>query len=197
MPWMTRRTFFSSLPAAVSGAVIAGCAKSGGWTGTDVWGHLPPLRFAMNRANDGKLVTASDYHGKVVLLYFGYTSCPDICPVTLANLSTVIRMQGSRADRAAALFVTVDPERDTLDVLKKYVSSFGPQTVGLRGTADQLAALARRYRVAYSVRAGEVVHSEIVYVFDAAGVARLLFEQVSSASADLAGFARDIDRIIG
>ena len=105
----------------------------------------------MLRANDGKPVTAADYRGKIVLLYFGYTNCPDVCPLTLANLSQSLRRLGKDAKQVRVLFVTVDPDRDTAPILKAYVNAFSPEMDGLRGTDNAIAILARRYRVAYSV----------------------------------------------
>ncbi len=105
----------------------------------------------MTDAMTGQKVTAADFRGKVVLLYFGYTQCPDFCPTTLTNLTHVLDRLGARAKDVRVLFVTVDPNRDTLPVLKQYAAAFGPQVVGLRGTPDELANLARRYRVGYSV----------------------------------------------
>ena len=102
-----------------------------------------------------KTTTAADYKGKVVLLYFGYTYCPDVCPTTLFNIAQMLKTMGKRADDVRVLFVTVDPNRDTLPVLKQYTEAFAPQVVGSRGTPDQLAALAKRYRVAYSVELKE------------------------------------------
>ena len=198
----TRRVALAALISAISAALLAGCDQSGGRVGSDVSGSLPPLAFSMTRAADGKAVTAADYLGKVVLLYFGYTFCPDVCPATLLNLSMALRKLGRRRESVRVLFVTVDPGRDTLEALRQYASSFAPEVVGLRGTADQIAALARRYRVAYSVKPSpnpadyEVVHGAAVYVFDASGAARLLFEGASSQKAELGGFARDIGRLV-
>lgn len=202
-PAMARRTFVAALTIGGAAALLAGCERSPGWAGTDVSGSLPPLAFSMTRASDGREATAKDYLGKVVLLYFGYTFCPDVCPTTLLNLSLVLKKLGRRADRVRILFVTVDPNRDALDVLEQYSRAFAPEVVGLRGTADQIAALARRYRVAYSVTPSPnpadyvVTHSAAVYVFDAGGGARLLFEGLSAPNADLTGFAGDLDRLIG
>jgi protein SCO1/2 len=173
------------------------------WHSTELAGTLPALDFAMTRASDGAEVTPADYRGKVVLLYFGYTFCPDECPTTLLNLTMVLKKLGPLADGVRVLFVTVDPDRDTPDVLRRYTNSFAPQTVGLRGTADQLAALARRYRVAYSVqpatadRSYEVTHSSAVYVFDRDGNIRLLFSGLTTAEPDLDGLADDLRALIG
>lgn len=152
----------------------------------------------MTRASDGKEVSATDCRGKVVLLYFGYTFCPDVCPTTLLNLTMILKKLGPLADNVRVLFVTVDPDRDTLDILKQYASSFAPQTVGLRGTADQLAALAKRYRVAYSVERAtkEVTHSSAVYVFDRNGSIRLLMSELDTATPDVDDCAENLRKLI-
>jgi protein SCO1 len=166
--------------------------------GTDVTGALPALSFTMTRASDGKLVTASDYKGKIVLLYFGYTFCPDVCPTTLLNLSLMLKKLGPLADRVRILFVTVDPQQDTLAVLKQYTGAFAPQTVGLRGTPDQLAELAKRYRVAYSAEPAtkdhpySVTHSSAVYVFNRAGDIKLLFSGLATSQPDVDAYTDDL-----
>jgi protein SCO1 len=164
--------------AAVAALFAASCSKPGGDGHiTDVTGALPALDFSMTRVNDGRAVTAADYRGKVALLYFGYTHCPDVCPTTLSNLAEVLQKLGPRADGARVLFVTVDPDRDTPAVMKKYVGAFGPGIDGLAGTPDQLVALTRRYRVAFSVTKGppyDVMHSNTVFVFAPDGRARLV-----------------------
>ncbi len=198
-----RRAFLAVMTAGLPVALLAGCEKPRRWTGADISGSLPPLAFTLTRAADGKTVTAADFLGKVVALYFGYTSCPDVCPATLANLSATLGKLGKGADEVRVLFVTVDPGRDTLGLLRRFVASFGPQFVGLRGTPDEIGALARRYRVAYSVRPSpdpdkyEVDHSAAVYVFDTKGNARLLFAGAFSTDANVAGFASDLGRLTG
>src|SRR5579864_606511 len=105
-----------------------GCANNKHpWRNTDISGSLPKLSFDMVRARDGKAVTSTDYRGKVVLLYFGYTYCPDACPTTLANISQALRLLGPKASTVRVLFVTVDPNRDTLSVLRQYEQAFAPQ----------------------------------------------------------------------
>jgi len=191
-----RRNFM--LAAATATALAAGSAQA--WNSTDVSGALPPLQFTMTRAADGKRVTAADYRGKIVLLYFGYTSCPDVCPTTLLNASTMLKSLGARADAVRVLFVTVDPDRDTLAVMKDYAGSFAPQVVGLRGTPDELAALAKRYRVAYSVKkvgdSFEVTHGTAVYVFDRDGAIKLLFTDLETPGAKLAAMTADLAAMI-
>ena len=129
---------------------------------------------------NGKRVTAADFRGKVVLLYFGYTLCPDFCPTTLAKHCATCCTSSVRRPTASAYCSSPSiPIEISLATLKHYAALFAPQVVGLRGTPDQLADLARRYRVAYSVTPAsnghpyEVTHSSIVYVFDEAGQARL------------------------
>ena len=129
--------------------LLVGCSKPS-WHMTDITNGMPRLSFHMTA--DGKPVTAQDFRGKVVALYFGYSHCPDVCPATLANLTDMAGKVNSPDLRI--LFVTVDPDRDTDTVLADYAKAFSPQVMGLRGTANELADLARRYRVAYTVTKG-------------------------------------------
>jgi protein SCO1/2 len=199
----TRRALLGAMIGGLAVPAVARAGRDesqGSDQNIDVSDSSPDLDFAMTRARDGKLVTAADYRGDVVLLYFGYTFCPDVCPLTLTNVAAVLTRLGPLADHVRVLFVTVDPNRDTLPVLKQYVSAFGPQFVGLRGTPDQLAALARRYRIAYSVTSSngryEVTHSSAIYAFDASGAARLLIPSLASSTPDIAGTAADLRRLI-
>ncbi len=158
---------------------------------TDISGAMPRLDFRMTA--DGKPVSAQDFRSKVVALYFGYTHCPDVCPATLANLTDMLGKVNSPDVRV--LFVTVDPDRDTDTVLADYAKAFSPQVVGLRGNANQLAALARTYRVAYTVNKGppyEVMHSNAVFFFDRDGRARL----VTTDTSDAAAMAEDVKRLL-
>jgi protein SCO1/2 len=174
---------------------LAGCGPDKPWHATDITGAMPRLEFAMTRAGDGAQVSAGDYLGRVTILYFGYTNCPDICPTTLANLSDMLRQLGRDADKVRVLFVTVDPNRDTLPILKKYAAAFAPQIDGLRGSDNALADLARRYRIAYSVKTQpryEVMHSSAVFFFDAASRARL----VTLSTDDTAALTEDVKRLL-
>jgi len=179
-------------------SLMFACAPPQQGTMTDITGVMPPLEFVMTRANDSKPVTASDYRGKVVILYFGYTHCPDICPTTLANLASVLKALGPKADNVRVLFVSVDPNRDTAPVLKQYVQAFAPQIDGLTGTPDEIAMLARRYRVTYQVTPAspgqdyEVMHSDSIFFFDPAGHARY----VTTSSDDTTAIAGDVSALI-
>src|SRR5258708_27681342 len=104
------------------------------------------LRFALTRASDGAPVDAAAYRGRVVLLYFGYTHCPDLCPATLANLADAIAKLGARADGVRVLFVSVDPKRDTAAALAAYVRAFSAEIQGFRRHDDELAEVARGCR---------------------------------------------------
>ncbi len=156
------------------------------WELTDIRGHMPDLRFHLLNDRD-QPVTGASYRGKTVLLYFGYTHCPDVCPTTLAHLSVVMQNLGAAAKDVRVLFVSVDPKRDTPAVLHAYVDAFDPQQfVGLTGTPQQIARVAKRYRVAYSYgkpdAAGNYVvnHSAAIFIFDDRGRARLLATQQST-----------------
>ena len=165
---------------------LAACSRAPSpWALTDVRGHLPDLRFHLID-DRGQPVSGARYRGQVAVLYFGYTHCPDVCPTTLAHLTVVLQNLGPLADRVRVLFVSVDPRRDTPAVLREYVHAFGPHIVGLTGTPDEIARVAKRYRVAYSYGRPDaqgnytVNHSAALFVFDAQGRARLLGTQQST-----------------
>src|SRR5690554_1204574 len=155
-----------------------------------VRGFLPDLRFKLDGAN-GKTYTEKDFRGKTVMLFFGYASCPDICPTTMAQLSQVMEKLGPKADKARIVFISVDPHRDTADVLQAYVNIFDSNAIGLTGSEKQIADVARRYRVAYQIEKPrdddpnnyEVAHSRGVYIFDKTGRARILAADSESVEA--------------
>ncbi|WP_049623522.1 SCO family protein [Frateuria defendens] len=160
--------------------LLAACQREAApWRLIDIGGHMPDLDFALTD-DQGKAATGADYRGKVVLLYFGYTHCPDVCPLTLAQLHVTMQRLGPLADGARILFVSVDPARDTPPVMHAYVSAFDPRAVGLTGTPRAIEALSKRYRSAFTREPDqgegryEVSHSSAIYVFDRAGKARLI-----------------------
>ena len=167
-------------------ALLAACTGHSLYALKSVSGLVPSLEFQLTN-QDGQAVTAADYRHDVVLLYFGYTQCPDECPTTLTTLANALHTLGPRASQVRVLFVSVDPDRDTTAVLKRYVSHFGPQFVGLRGGQAELAALSKRYRIAYhyekpdSYGNYEVDHSSAIFVFDGRGRARLLGQSDNTA----------------
>jgi protein SCO1/2 len=190
--------FINHLFAMALGVAVVACGRATQSDTTDISGVMPALSFSMVRANDGMAVNAADYRGKVTLLYLGYTHCPDECPTTLANLGIALKRLGVSAKDVRVLFVTVDPARDTLPVLKKYVNAFAPQIDGLRGSENQIAVLARRYRVLYAVTpAGpghdyQVMHADSLFLFDKAGRARF----VTMSTQDTAALAARIRSLL-
>ena len=165
-------------------------------------GAAPSLSFRMQATPDGRIVTQADFQGVVTMLYFGYTFCPDVCPLTLQNALSAVTKMGGLAQQVRLLFVTVDPARDTTEVLAGYTKAFGPEVVGLRGDADALERLTRRYRIAWSVtpsedpRQYEVTHSAAVYVFDRQLNARFLVPSMASQKPDINGLAVDLARLV-
>jgi protein SCO1/2 len=123
---------------------------------------------------DGQPFSDQDLKGKTFLVFFGFTHCPDVCPTTLFDMSEIMRNLGAEADRTAALFISVDPERDTAEAMKDYMSSFDPHVRGLTGNAEALAAVAKAYRVYYKkvpLDCGDYTmdHTAIVYLMDKEG----------------------------
>lgn len=147
---------------------------------------------------DGRMRTLADWKGKVVVVFFGYTQCPDFCPATLAELAQVKKALGAAGERVQVVFVTVDPERDTPQILKAYVANFGPDVVGLRGSAEQTAAVAQEFKVFYAKVPGKTPgsysmdHSAASFVFDTQGQARLYVPY----GADQKAFAADLQQLV-
>lgn len=192
LQWIWR---FALLLALVE---LTACTRSGPpFQLQNITGLMPQLEFRLND-QDNQVVSAENFRGEVVLLYFGYTQCPDACPATLAMLRQALRTLGPGAAGVRVLFVSVDPQRDTAAVLKRYVGYFGPQFVGLRGDDTALNALTRRYRVAYHREKPDahgyyaVDHSSAVFIFDRTGDARLLAGSTSGAAA----IAADLRRLL-
>ena len=152
------------------------------WSLYDVSGHLPNLEFSLKGVGN-QTVTEASLKNKTVLIFFGYASCPDICPTTMAQLTEVLAKLGDEAKDVRILFISVDPHRDTPDILQAYVDAFNKNAIGLTGNEKEVAALAKRYRVAYQIEKPkrgdnadiyDVTHSRGVFIFDRFGKARLL-----------------------
>lgn len=200
---LTRRRFGVLLGSAVALPLAPAFAAELS-PGINVQGQLPNLAFTMTRSSDGKLVSAANYRNRVVVLYFGFTRCPDTCPLTMQNVARALDQMGPLADRMRVLFVTVDLAYDTLPRLKTYLTNFGkpPEIDGLRGTSDQLAALAKRYGVAYQAPTGpmapdpasKISHSSAVYLFDAQGHVQQILGRLGAANADIAATATDLEQ---
>jgi len=181
--------------------LLVGCSeRSPEWNLYDVKGHLPDLSFELQAAGDTTF-TEKDLEGKTVLMFFGYASCPDICPTTMAQLSQIVTNLGDNGQDVRIVFVSVDPHRDTPDVLQEYVNAFNPNAIGLTGNVPTIARLAKKYRIAYQIekpKPGDdadiynVTHSQGIYIFDNRGQARLL----ASDSEDTAAFTADVQKLI-
>ncbi|HQT64183.1 MAG: electron transporter SenC [Acidocella sp. 20-57-95] len=191
-----------SLLAAAALFLLTACHKDLSEQDVSIQGLVPPLAISMQDVTTDKPVTAADFQGKVTLLYFGYTNCPDVCPFTLANIDRILHQIGPQASKVTVLFVTVDPDRDTPASLAQYTALFGPNVQGLRGTPDELYSLARRYRVVFSVTkatantAYQVTHSAAVYVFNAKGKAQFIISGLDTNKPDLTGIAADLSDVI-
>ncbi|MBS0326507.1 MAG: SCO family protein [Proteobacteria bacterium] len=179
--------------------IVAGCAKEGPkFDASDITGASFGGDFALQDPQ-GRTRTLEDFRGKVVVMFFGYTNCPDVCPATLASLAQAMKELGSRADRVQVLFVTVDPARDTPALLAKYVPAFDPRFVGLRGDDAATAKVAKEFRVLYNKVPGAtpgsytVDHSAGSYVFDPKG--RLRLYVANGQGPDV--FAHDIGLLLG
>ncbi|WP_124553617.1 SCO family protein [Methylophilus methylotrophus] len=152
--------------------------SSASFIGTDLTGTQfgKPLSLT---DHTGKLRSMNDFKGKVVVLFFGYTHCPDVCPTTMSDLKQTMKLLGDKADDVQVLFVTVDPERDTQEVLAQFVPGFDPRFIGLRGTVEEVAANLSEYKV-YAAKVSEpgksgytMDHSAGLYVFDKTGAPRI------------------------
>lgn len=191
----------ASLPGRDSHASSTDSTHAAGADSTihPIRGFLPDLNFELAAAG-GKTVTEEDFDGKIVMMFFGYASCPDICPTTMAQLSQVVATLGpDAADKVRIVFISVDPHRDTPEILQAYVDAFDSNAIGLTGTERQISRLARRYRVAYQIQeppndettSYEVAHSRGIYIFDARGKARMLASDGESVE-KLAGAVRQL-----
>jgi protein SCO1 len=145
---------------------------------TDITGAEFGNTLALTDHN-GKLRNMSDFAGKVVVLFFGYTHCPDVCPTTMSDLKNAIKLLGDKSNEVQVLFVTVDPERDTQEVLAKFVPSFDARFIGLRGNAQETEATLKNFKIFYAKVNGKgandytIDHSAGMYIFDKTGKIRL------------------------
>lgn len=159
---------------------LASCTPSGGpqFQSSDVTGSSFGRDFALHDP-DGKQRTLADFRGKAVVVFFGYTQCPDVCPMTLAALAEAMKQLGPDSDRVQVLFITVDPDRDTADLLSKYVPAFDRRFLGLRGNAEETERTAKEFKILYQKQPGTssgsytMDHSAGTFIFDPQGRLRL------------------------
>lgn len=186
---------FALLSTVLLACVLAACGEQKpAFTSIDITGADYGKNFALTDHN-GQLRHLSDFAGKVVVVFFGYTQCPDVCPTTLTELAEVKKLLGKDGDRLQALFVTVDPERDTAELLKAYMFNFDASFLALRPAPAELPAVAKDFKIYYkkvpgaSATSYTMDHSAGSYVFDTQGQLRLFTRYGSGApvlAADIA-----------
>lgn len=190
----------SALPALLLAgfvAVLGGCNRAPTFKSTDITGAQIGGALALTD-HTGKPRTLADFKGKVVVVFFGFTQCPDVCPTTLSELAGAMKELGAKAKDVQVLFVTVDPERDTTELLAQYVPAFDPTFLGLRGSEAELQAVAKDFKVFYrknpSPSGGYTMdHTAGSFVFDKQGRIRLLVPY----GAGPAVFAHDLSQLLG
>lgn len=203
----------SRSPRALSGALaallglllLAGCSEQAAeFNLTNVTGKMPDLQFELTDAR-GETRTAEDLRGRAVLMYFGYTHCPDICPMTLGRIKTALaKLPDAKAEQVTVVFVTVDPARDTPERMRSYLENFRfPRSVGLIGKGEGFERLKERYHVFVKLQKEgpddtdyEVTHPSQVYVFDPEGRARLLGALSGEHPASPEALAQDLRRLL-
>jgi len=171
---MLRRSLLIALAAAASG-----CMESKPqFKAVDLTGADYARDFRLTDQN-GQVRTLQDFRGKAVVVFFGFTQCPDVCPTTLTEIAQAKKLLGPDGDKVQGVFITVDPERDTPEILKAYMANFDPGFVALRGTPEQTAAVAKDFKVYYKKVEGKTPgsytmdHSAASYVYDPEGRLRL------------------------
>jgi protein SCO1 len=159
--------------------LLSGCSEQKPqFKSVDVTGADYSQNFALPD-QFGKTRTMADFKGKVVVVFFGFAQCPDVCPTTMAELAEIKKMLGKDGDKLQGIFITVDPERDTPEVLKAYMANFDPSFIALRGSLEQTAATAKHFKTYYKKVEGKTPgsytmdHSAGSYVFDPQGNVRL------------------------
>lgn len=178
--------------ALASGALLTACFDKKDqalqFRGVDITGADYARDLPLTDHN-GQARSIKDFAGKVVVVFFGFTQCPDVCPTAMAELAEVKKALGKDGDRLQGLFVTVDPERDTPEVLKAYMANFDPSFLALRGTPEQMAAVAKDFKIYYKKVEGKTPtsysmdHSAGSYVYDTAGRLRIYNRYGSGAQA--------------
>jgi protein SCO1/2 len=169
---------------------LAGCqpAPPPSFHATDITGAAFARDFKLTDHN-GRVRTLADFKGKIVAMFFGYTHCPDVCPTTLSDFAAALKLMGPQAEQVQVIFVTLDPQRDTPQLLKQYVPAFNPGFLGMFTDAESLKQIAKEYKVVYqktSVKGPDdylIDHSAGTYVYDQQGRLRLLVPYGSSPDA--------------
>jgi protein SCO1/2 len=156
----------------LASSTVLGCLRIG-YAEAGQAGSIPSGQFTLVD-HTGAIVTDETYRGKWLVMFFGFTHCPDICPTTLSKIASMMELLGQDAEKVQPLFITVDPERDTVEVLRDYVAAFDRRIIGLTGSAEQIATVAKIYDV-ISQRSGDganytIGHSTPIYIVDPNGI---------------------------
>jgi len=184
-----RRTLLKSVTAVLAVAALSACSPDKPqFKSIDITGADYAKGFSLTDHN-GVQRSLQDFKGKVVVVFFGFTQCPDVCPTALTELAEVKRKLGSQGERLQGIFITVDPERDTEEVLKAYMANFDPSFIALRPTMAQLPDVAKAFKIYYKKSEGQTAtsytmdHSAGSYVFDPEGRVRLYARSGSGSEA--------------
>ena len=191
---MPRRNAIKTIAAcalfASAGVIFSACSKSQPeFRGVDISQVDYARDFAPLKDHNGQQRSIKDFQGKVVVVFFGYTQCPDVCPTSMQEMAEVKKMLGADGERLQSIFITVDPERDTPEMLKAYMANFDPSFLALRGSPEQLAAVAKDFKIYYKKVEGKtdtsytMDHSAGSYVYDPAGRLRVYHRYGSGAQA--------------
>lgn len=193
-----RRAVLSAAAIVGLAPVLSACGKKElTFIGSDITGTKLGQDMAMVDGS-GQVRTLADYKGKVVLVFFGFTQCPDVCPTAMAELAQTMELLGDDAAKVQVLMVSVDPARDTPEILSAYVSAFHPSFVGLTGTPEQLSNTAKSFKAYYAKSPGptpdqySMDHASSFYLIDTDGEARVLV----SGSASAQEIASDIQQLL-
>jgi protein SCO1/2 len=187
---MWRRRFLGAGLAVLLGVSMTACDRFGpaAFKAIDITGADYARELTLPDI-EGRARSITEFKGKAVVVFFGFTHCPDVCPTTLVELAAVKRSLGPDGDRVQGIFVTVDPERDTAEVLRAYVTNFDPGFIALRGTLQETAAMAKQFKVFYAKVPGKsadsytIDHTAGSYVFDPQGRIRLFTRHGTGADA--------------
>ena len=189
---------FFRIFALAAAAVLTGChTGQAGFQSTDITGADFGRAFTLTDHN-GRPRSLEDFRGQVVVMFFGFTHCPDVCPTTLAELAGAVKKLGSAGEKVQVLLVTIDPQRDTSELLAKYVTAFNPKFLALRGSAAETARVAKEFKVIYQKVADpgtqnySMDHSAGSFIFDRQGRLRLYVGYGRGADV----FAHDIDLLL-
>jgi protein SCO1/2 len=194
---LTRRALLGA-SLGTAGLLMAGCTeKVEPFSGIDITGADYATGFSLTDHN-GQPRTLADFKGKAVVLFFGFTQCPDVCPTSMSELAEAKRLLGADGERLQGLFVSIDPERDTPEVMKQYMASFDPSFLALYAAPDKLPELAKSYKIYYKKVEGPTPtsytmdHSAGSYVYDPQGRIRLYHRYGTGAAA----LAEDLKKLL-